>query len=364
MNKMILLSAGIFAGGMLFAQGPGRMPVAVVEVGKVTQSQDFETRHYTGLIVSQSSVQIVPRVSGEILEVGFKDGSVVKKGQILYRLDSTQYEATVKSCEAKIAEWKAKLEYARNNYNRSNTLYEKQAASRDSMENTKSTLEAYQASLLSAEADLITAKDNLKNTTITAPLNGIVGVTAYTAGNYITPNSGVLITIIQVQPIRVRFSLSTGDFLSLFGSLENLKKNGSVKLRLSDGTRYPAEGAIEFINNEANRKTDAIQVYANFPNTDFKLLVGSTVGVTLSKKTGRSMPAVPPSAIMYDGKGAFVYVPDKNNIIEKRYVATGNATSELQLIESGLKPGETVVTKGTHKTMHGGKIEPVVKEGN
>ena len=345
------------------ADGPGAAPAkAVVETGKVTEVEDTESRRYTGQIVSPAVVQIVPRVSGEILEVGFQDGSYVKQGQMLYRLDPVQYEAAVKSAEAKVAECKAHLEYAQNNFDRNNLLYEKRATSRDVMENTKSSLEAYRASLLAAEAELITARDNLKNTTIVAPMEGVVGVTNFTAGNYITPSSGEMVSIIRVQPIRVCFSISTADFLSMFGSLKVLKENGSVRIRLADGSSYPDEGGIELLNNEANRKTDAIQVYANFPNSDYKLIVGSTVGVTLSKKQGRTVPAVPLSAVMHDNQGTYVYVVDAANKVEKRYIVPENATDELQLVASGLEVGETIVVKGTHKAVPGKEIEPVSAE--
>ena len=177
----------------------------VVGAEKVTEAEDYETRHYTGQVVSKSVVNIVARVSGEILEIGFQDGDVVRKGQMLYKLDPVQYEAAVKGAEASIEKCKAELTYAQSNFNRISLLYQKQASSLDTMENAKSTLGAAKAALLSAEAALIPAKDNLKNTVSTAPQGGVVGVTAFTRGNYITPNSGTLLTIIQVQPIRVRF---------------------------------------------------------------------------------------------------------------------------------------------------------------
>lgn len=332
---------------------------AVVGVAKVIRTEDMESRHYTGQIVSKSVVQIVPRVSGEILEIGFQDGSVVKKGQMLYKLDSVEYEAAVKGAQARIAECKAKLEYAQSCYDRNTSLYAKQAASRDTLENTKSTLQVLKAQLLSAEADLIRAQEDLKYTCITAPIDGLAGVTGYTVGNYLTPASGALCTIIQVQPVRVRFSISTGDYLEMFGSVQELRKSGVVRLRLSDRKPYPVSGTVELLNNEANQKTDAIQVYAAFPNDDLKLLVGSTVGVTLSKKTGRMLPAAPPSAVMHDAAGSYVYVVDAHNRVAKRYFTPGNSTPELQMALSGLQEGETVVVEGTHKTMPGDEVQPL-----
>lgn len=334
-----------------------QVPIPVVSAEKVGEAEDFESRRYTGLLVSPSVVNIIPRVSGEILEVGFHDGDVVKKGQILYRLDPVQYDAAVKSVEAKITECKARLEYSQKNYDRTLALFEKNAMSLDSMESAKSSLETNKAALLAAEAELIRAKDDLRNTVISAPIDGIAGVTAYTQGNYLTPSSGKLVTIIQVQPVRVRFSISTADFLNIFGSLENLKKQGSVRLKLSDGKSYDEEGEVEMINNEANSNTDTIQVFARFKNPKHRLIVGSTVEVRLARRNGVRIPAIDASAIMHDNKGSFVYVVGKGNMPEKRYVVLGNSTSKLQMVVSGLKVGESVITRGVHKVFPGVPVE-------
>ena len=351
----------IFALSLAFSLSAASAPPSgakvVVGAEKVTEAEDYETRHYTGQVVSKSVVNIVARVSGEILEIGFKDGDVVRKGQMLYKLDPVQYEAAVKGAEASIEKCKAELTYAQSNFNRVNLLYQKQAASLDTMENAKSTLGAARAALLSAEAALITAKDNLKNTVITAPQGGLVGVTAFTQGNYITPSSGTLLTIIQVQPIRVRFSISSADLLAMFGSHKDLVANGRVDVKLADGTLFGEKGDIELLNNEVNPRTDAIQVYASFPNKERKLIQGSTLSVTLSRKNGKLLPAVTPSALMHDAKGSYVYLLDSANKVEKRYVTPGNATPDRQLIKSGLSKGETVVTKGTHKALPGMTVE-------
>ena len=341
----------------LFAQMPAAAK-QVVGVSPVEDVSNTQSRRYTGQIAAQASVSVTPRVSGEILKLGFSDGDFVKKGQLLYLIEKTQYEAAVKQAEANIAECRARLEYAQSSYDRNQMLYEANAASKDTMENTKSALDAYKAALSAAEAALVTAQENLKYTTVTAAIDGQVGVTNFTAGNYITPSSGPLITIIQMQPIRVRFSISMGDFLSGYGSLAALKENGRISLKLSDGSEYSEEGAIEFLNNEANVKTDAIQVFATFPNADMKLIPGSTVTVTLSRKTGAVMPAVPPSAVMHDAKESFVYVVGEGNKIERRIVELGDMTKTHQLIKSGLKTGERVVYQGTHKVMPGDEVIP------
>ena len=361
MNKMSVMSltaAAVAAISIpLFAQMPGAMK-QVVGVAEVEDVANVQSRRYTGQVVAQAVVNVTPRVSGEILKLGFNDGDYVKKGQMLYTIERTQYEAAVKQAEASIAEIKSNLEYAQSSFDRNERLYEVNAASKDAMENTKSVLGALKAAQAAAEAALVTANDNLKYTTITAAIDGLVGVTKFTAGNYITPSSGSMLTIIQMQPIRVRFSMSTGDFLSGYGSLTALKENGEVSLKLADGSEYATGGKIEFLNNEANVKTDAVQVYASFPNADMKLIPGSTVTVTLSKKSGDTMPAVPPSAVMHDAQTSFVYVVGEGNKIERRTVELGDMTKTHQLIKSGVKTGEKVVFQGTHKVMPGDEIVP------
>ena len=362
-SRLIPLAATVVATLSLpmFAQMPGAVK-QVVGVSTVENVSNVQSRRYTGQVVAQAEVNVVPRISGEILKLGFKDGDYVKKGQLLYSIEKTQYEAAVKQAEANIAECKARLEYAQNSYDRNQTLYEVNAASKDAMESTKAAVDALKAGLAAAEAGLVTAQENLKYTEITAAIDGLVGVTELTAGNYVTPSSGPLLTIIQMKPIRVRFSISMADFLSGYGSLTAMKQNAKVALKLSDGSEYSTEGKIEFLNNEANMKTDAVQVYASFPNADMKLIPGSTVTVTLSKKTGDAMPAVPPSAIMHDAQESFVYVVGAGNKLERRSVELGDMTKTHQLIKSGLKVGEKVVYQGTHKVMPGDEIVPAEEQ--
>lgn len=343
--------------------GPGGPAIKqAVRVGKVFEVENFEAHRYTGRVVSPAVVQVVAQVSGEILEVGFQDGKPVRKGQMLYKIDPVQYEAAVKSAEAKIAECKAKLNYAQISYDRNKTLRNHNAVSQDTMDNTVSNYESAKASLLEAEADWIKAKDNLKKTTITAPMEGAAGVTSYTAGNYVTSSSGTLVKIIQVNPIRVRFSISNMDFRSIFGDVLNLMKQGRVRVAFADGTSYRKEGKVELIDNEANAKTDSVLIYAQFDNSTYELYAGSTVTVTLEKKLGEKCLAVLPSAVMHDSAGAYVYVVEKGNLIERKTVELGDADNTCQMIRSGLKEGETVVTGGTNKVMPGSEIIPVSEE--
>ncbi len=351
------------ASSALAEEDAARHKLTLVGIATVKEAEDHMNRRYAGQVVSPSVIQIVPRVSGELLEIGFRDGDHVKEGQMLYRIEPVQYEAAVKSAEAKIAESKAKLEYAQQNYDRINLLYGKNASSRDSMESAWSELNACKATLLSAEADLMTAKDNLKNCTIVAAISGVVGVTNFSVGNYLTPSSGTLLTLISVDPLRVRFPVSVGDLMTIFDTRKDIMENALIRVRLANGKMYPLDGSIELLNNEANSKTDALMVYARFQNPNGELVVGSSVTVYLSKKSGKKFPAILPSAIMHDDKGPYVYVLDPDDIVLRTDVSLGSTTTELQLIESGLNVGDRVIVSGMHKTMPGAKVRVVDVDG-
>lgn len=354
----VLTAAGLFAGER--AGPPQQNPF--VTVNTVGSAESVEVRRYTGHITTESRVDLVARVSGELIRQGFKEGDFVEKGQVLCELDPVRYEAAVKNTEAQIAETRARLAYAELSYNRSEKLFNEKAGTKDAMDSSQSEYNAAQASLLAAEAQLITTRDDLKNTKIIAPISGKIGVTNFTEGNYLTPSSGIIATIVQMDPLRVNFSMSNRDFLAMFGTEKNLKSEANIGLKLADGRMYDHQGTVEFIDNQANARTDTIQIYANFANPEGVLLPGSTVQVFLSRRDGSTLPSVFPSAVMHDSRSAYVYVVDRDNRVERRDVELGPITADAQLIKSGIKAGELVVVDGTHKTRPGGVIDPDFQE--
>ena len=257
--------------------GPGMPPPApVVEVGEVLAVQDTQSRRYTGRVVSPATVSLVPRVAGEILEVGFRDGDTVQAGQMLYRIDPVRYEAAVKNARGKVVQYKAEHAYARADLARNRSLFKKQAVSRDVLESAERTEQVAYGELLAAEADLVTAQDDLRNTQIVAPMAGRIGVTAFTAGNYVTTSSGTLVTLVRTDPVRVRFGLSVRDMQAVFGSEEELRSLGRVRVRLADGTEYGTEGRVTIVDNTAEGRTDTVLVYAELANPQSRLVPEST----------------------------------------------------------------------------------------
>jgi RND family efflux transporter MFP subunit len=159
----------------------------------------------------------------------------------------------------------------------------------------------------------------------------------------------------------MRFAISTSDYLSMFGSLDKLKSEAQISLQLADGSICSEAGQVEFLDNQANSHTDSVIIYALFPNADGRLIAGSTVTVTLSRRNGDVYPAVPLSAIQLDKDGTSVFVVNEAGRAEPRRVVVGGIAEGLQTIESGLTAGETIVSSGTHKVMPNMKIVPAGK---
>ena len=334
------------------------IPIPSVLVDKVFTAHNITSRRYVGTIVPINNVYSTAKVSGDLIDQGFKDGQFVKAGQLLFAIDPTRYQAAVKSAEAKIAQIKAKLAYAQSNLDRKQDLFNKKAVSLDTYQSVLCERDTLKAQLAEAEAALVLAKDDLKNTRIVAMTTGKTGKAAYSPGNYVTPSSGTLVQTIQTDPIRVRFSLSARDFLSLFGSDANIRKQAKVRIKLADDSEYKLAGVIEIVDSAVQQETDTVRVWARFKNPDNQLIPYGVVTVLLTKDDNRDYPAVPPSAILHDLKGPFVYVVSASNIPEHRAVTLGNCTDNAQVILSGLKVGEQVIVEGAHKVIPKVPVRP------
>jgi RND family efflux transporter MFP subunit len=327
-------------------------------LGKVAKVPVFEERVYPGRVVSIQRVDIVPQVSGEILEVAFENGQIVKEGDVLYRLDPVKYEAAVRNAESKLAECKANVKYAELSYERHKKLLNTRAVSLDAVDSALSQRDSSRAALAAAESNLIAARDDLAHCTIVAPISGKVGTNARTRGNYVTAGSGTLVTLVQTSPLRVTFSIANRDFLRMFGAkMKNLKDAAVISLTLSDGSVYPEKGEIEYFENIAEERTDTIRVYVRFENRSRVLKIGTSVRVLLASKDGVKTTAVAPTAVLQDIQGPYVWVVGEDGTAERRTIARGNLSGEWLIVEKGLQEGETIVVEGAHKVRKGMTIK-------
>ena len=180
-----------------------------------------------------------------------------------------------------------------------------------------------------------------------------------TVGNYVTPSTGELVDIVQIDPIYANFAISERDFQSMFGDIETMKQKAKIRLKLADDTAYPLDGKVALVDNKADTDTSTMQIWARFPNPDAKLVPGGLVTVMISKVADKKYPAVKLSALMTDAKGNFIYVVTPANKVERRDVRLGAMIGNLQTILEGIKPGEIVIVDGTHKAAPGAQVNPV-----
>lgn len=330
----------------------------VLPVGNVELVRDARSRVCPARVVSISEVDVRPQVTGEILSVGFVNGQKVEKGDVLYELDPVKYIAAEKNAEAKVAQVKASLEYAETQTERYGKLVKARAVPQDDYDRARAQRNAHQASLAAAEADLVSARDDLKHCKITAPISGRVGSTAFTEGNFVSRGGAPLVKLVQTDPVRAVFELSSVDFADDFGSdPARLSAEGLVELRRIAGGAVVATGVVEYVENVANAATDSVKVYARVANADGALLDGQTVMATLSNAKGALRVAVPPNAVALDSRGAYVWVVSEDGKASQRRVVRGRQQSDRQLLSSGLRAGERIVLDGVHRVKEGDEIE-------
>ena len=329
-------------------------PAPVAVLTQTVQSDTAKTvRRYPARILAVEQVDVVSRLSADIVEVCFTEGSFVRKGQLLYRLDDTRFSAAVSNQTAQIAETEAKLELATLTFNRKRKLAEKGMSPLADFDAAHAAKLELEANLEAAKAALVLAEDDLRHARIVSPIGGKIGLTAKTAGNYVTPESGVLATIVKTDPLRVRFSLSMADYARLFGcSEERLKSEADIRIDTPPGMKPLPKGAIEFIDLKAIERTDTVLVYLRQPNPDGRLVPDSAATLVLSVAASGALPWVSPQALIEDGDESFVYVVEdgKANL---RAVEESARLPDRVFVKSGLKAGETVIVGGTHKVSDG-----------
>ncbi len=327
-------------------------------VCEVVEKPDRRMSMYPARVVPISRVDIVPQVSGEILEVCFKNGAVVKEGDVLYRLDPIRYDAAVKNAEAKVAECKANASYAALSYARHQKLLGTRAVSLDAVDNALSQRDSSRAALTAAQAELVAAKEDLRRCTIVAPITGKIGSTAMTRGNYAKAGEGPLVSIVQFSPIRVSFSIANRRFLDLFGGRSRrFGSEADAAVTLANGEPFEGMGSFDYVENTADETTDTIQVYFQYQNDKGLLRPGGFVSVTLSSKNGLMRPAVPVTAVLQDIRGPYVWVLDEKNVATRRYIARGDVSEDKLFVEKGLQIGERIVADGAHRVKQGMTIE-------
>lgn len=332
-----------------------------VQVEKATTGRDYVARRSIGHVEAIRTVHVRAAVEGFLIETACKEGSLVKEGDVLFHIDPLRYQAAVQQAEANLAKIDAQIIYATNNHKRLSKLAESLATSKEETETALAKLEELKASRAGAQADLAKAEKDLEDCTIRAEISGRIGRVEFSDGNYITAGEQ-LATITQVDPIYVRFPLSQSDVNGVFGGPRRIGSVADVRLITAGSAQYPAAGTIEIVDNQVSGSTDSYTLWANFPNADHTLLPRGIGALLISLTDTMEVTTVPLTAVQHDAAGSFVYTVADDGTVARRDVISGSIRGRLQSIYDGLKPGETVITDGAHKTRQGAKVVPVFPE--
>lgn len=351
----------LLAGGGAVAQQPGGAPPAVGVVAAsrqpVTQSTEYIAR-----IQATNRVNLVARVAANLDEVLFTEGVEVKKGELLYRLEQGPFRADVQAREASVAQFKAQLKNAQAVLERTEALLKTPAGQKAAYDAASAAEQALRAQILGAEAQLQQARINLDYTEIKSPIDGKIGRTAVTIGNYVSPGTGTLVSIVSQDPMYVVFPVPTRTVIELQHRAAARSGALVIRIRLPDGSLYDQTGRLDFVDNSVTGNTDTMILRGAISNprkgAGRALVDGQLVTAILQDVEPTDALAVPRAAVLSDQEGDYVFVVGEDNKAEKRRVKLGQSTPAFASIVSGLTDGESVIVDGIQRVRSGQSVAP------
>jgi membrane fusion protein (multidrug efflux system) len=344
------------------AQAPAAPPAPAVSVIEVQPQNVTPSAQFTGRVAAIDTVDLRARVQGFLDQRLFTEGQDVKKGDLLYVIEQPPFQAQVDEAEAQLARAEASVAETKATLERVQEASTSGAVSKQELDQATANNQRAEAEVLAAKAQLEIAKLNLSYTEIHTPIDGRIGLTNYTIGNLVGPDSDVLATIVSRDPIYVTFPVSTRQVLEFRKrALESGRtEEVVVRAQLPDGTTYGHPGKVNFLNIEADETTDTITVRAQFPNPDDLLVDGEFVNVTVEQEKPEQRLVVPQPALQLDQAGAYVLIVNSEDQVEQRRIQTGQAYAGNFVVESGLQAGDRVIVEGIQKVRPGEKVQASV----
>lgn len=324
-------------------------PAAEVDVAAVISRTITDWQSYSGRLEAVDRVDVRPQVSGTIVAVHFKDGALVKKGDVLFTIDPRPYAAEVDRATAQVAAAEARASYATTDAARADRLIADNAiAKRDYDEKQNAAKEAV-AGVKAAKAALETAQVNFGYTKVTAPVAGRVSRAELTVGNVVTvgPNAPLLTTLVSVSPIYASFEVDEQTYLQYLGRDRNAKV--PVALGLANENGYSRKGVVTSVDNRLDTSSGTIRVRASFENADGALVPGLYARVKVGGGDAHPALLIDDAAVGTDQAKKFVLVVDANSKVQYREVQLGGLSDGLRVVTAGLKPGERIVVNGLQR---------------
>jgi RND family efflux transporter MFP subunit len=353
MLLVLALSVGVNAA----RAGQGAGPPPLVTVAAVVEQDVNPPLEYVGHVEAIQSVELRARVEGFLERVDFKEGSDVQAGNLLYVIEQAPYKAKVDADKAALAQAEAILTKARQYLHRAQTVRSGGISATD-LDNAVAEELRAKALLEQVKANLQIAQINLGYTVIRAPISGRIGRTAFTKGNLLGPDSGALARIVQLDPIRVVYSISENDLDAINMAFKDADrgKNHPIlmpRIKLAGGQIFETKGHVDFVDNAVDVSTGTIAVRALFKNPKGTLIPGQYVTVLVARSEPKPMPVVPQAAVLEDHDGRYVLLVDDQNQVAVRRVKTGPVVGTNWAVESGLAVNERVIVEGVQKVRPG-----------
>jgi len=339
-------------------------PPPVVEVATVVQQDTPIYSEWVATLDGYVNAQIQPRVSGYIIRQNYKEGSVVRKGEVLFEIDPRPFKAALDQAKAQLAQAEAQLGKASLDVERDTPLAQARAIAQSQLDTEIQAKLGAQAQVQAAKANVEQAQLNMEWTKVTSLVSGIAGIAQVQIGNLVGPSS-ILTSVSQVDPIKAYITVSEQvftDFHRRFPTEQSVaeqRKRIPLQLILADGSVYERTGTISFADREVNPATGAIRIAGVFPNPTNLLRPGGFGRVRLSAKTQTGALLVPQRAVM-ELQGSYqVAVVGDDNKVSIRPVTVGERVGKLWIVTEGLKAGERVVVEGLMKVRDGAPVKAV-----
>jgi membrane fusion protein (multidrug efflux system) len=345
-------------------------PIEVV-VAPVEQRTVPVYGRYIATMLPSLDVEVRARVSGFLEAMLFNEGSVVKEGDVLYRIDDRPYQANLERVRAQLQRSEAALAKAQRDVARLRPLYEQDAASQLDLDNSIAAQEQAEADVAESQANLVDAELKLEYTEVRAPISGLIGASNVDIGALVgSEGESLLCTVKQIDPMFVQFHMSDLDYLNARRSkqtyLERRKVDtsgrsveGFVRITLPDKTDYNYLGDISFTDPQVNPNTGTFSVRAVVPNPDRVLLPGQYTRVRLRLDTIPNALVIDEKAIQIEQGGSFAMVAMPDNMVERRFLVLGARMNGSVVVTSGIEQGEQIIVEGIHKVEHDDLIIPL-----
>ncbi|QKF77030.1 efflux RND transporter periplasmic adaptor subunit [Arcobacter defluvii] len=321
-------------------------PALPVQTFKIVKENNTTSKTYPTILKAYEQVDVIARVSGTLKEKYFKEGDLVKKGTLLYKIEPDLYQANFNMKKANFTK-------AKKDYERAKSLVASKSISPQSFDD-------YTYQYDSTKAALDEAQINLNYTKVTAPIDGIIGIKNHDIGDLVGTNedNSLLLTITNTDPIHAEFSLPKDDMNNFLSQIKS--KNIKISL-IANGTTYE-NGQIDYIAPTIDTNTDTLLLRAKFDNPNHELIAGNFTKIVISNLSLGDVFIVPENAVLKTAQATIVYVIDENNIAKVRPVTTGDLVKNGMVIKDGLKPNEQIVTSNLAKLRPDTKVQIISEE--